>query len=475
LLKLLKMAAQARDLQSTPLLSEEAASKAKLKSIFRVGAAVFLVSNGAFLFGYHLAVINGPLQSIGREFGVAEKPNLLGTIVSSTLAGGAVGSLGGSGIADAIGRRKSFLVCCIPLALGAALASAAGSYAAIVAGRFLSGIGIGLSSALVPVYISEVSPTELRGLLGSCNQLSIVIGALVALVANMALSAARWRCSMALALAPTALLFLGMCFVCPESPRWLIHHGRRDQALASAEWLWGTGSAPVFEGMVDQPGVSTAKVSFWGMFSRANRRVAMIAVALFFLQQHAGVNALLYYSTSIFLKAGLPSGTTASVLVFLFNVVGTVVSGYLVDCLGRKQLLCGSFTGMGVSMAVMATCMAIPSLKGSSGPVAVVGTLTYIMSFALGAGPIPMLLIPEISPHQIRGKHGTVRAKKASALPLRKRDRIFCLKPGLAHRSLRRRPSTLLHSSRASAPRPTRSVCQTLQETKRVTGRRVEG
>ena len=118
--------------------------------------AVAVASCGAFAFGYHLGVLNGPLGRIASDLGFSGNPALQGLVVSSSLAGAAVGSLGGAGIADALGRRKAFFLDSIPLLIGAAVCSMSTGIASMVVGRTIIGLGIGLSSALVPLYISEV-------------------------------------------------------------------------------------------------------------------------------------------------------------------------------------------------------------------------------------------------------------------------------------------------------------------------------
>jgi MFS family permease len=172
-------------------------------------AAVGVACCGAFAFGYHLGVVNGPLDAIAKELGFAGNKALQGLVVSSTLIGAAAGSLVGGGFADALGRRASFMLCALPMLVGPLLSATATSLNPMVAGRFLAGVAIGLSSALVPLYISEVAPTKSRGTLGSLNQLMICLGILGALVVNVALPIDAWRNMFMLAVAPAVVLFVG--------------------------------------------------------------------------------------------------------------------------------------------------------------------------------------------------------------------------------------------------------------------------
>ncbi|KAF3777420.1 putative metabolite transport protein [Nymphaea thermarum] len=143
---------------------------------------------GAILFGYHLGVVNGALDYLAKDLGISENAVLQGWVVSATLAGATLGSFTAGTLADKLGRTKTFMLDAMPLAIGAFLCSTAQSVNTMIVGRLLAGLGIGISSALVPLYISEISPTEIRGTLGSVNQLFICVGILVALIAGLPLA-----------------------------------------------------------------------------------------------------------------------------------------------------------------------------------------------------------------------------------------------------------------------------------------------
>ncbi|KAI7836406.1 hypothetical protein COHA_009737 [Chlorella ohadii] len=361
---------------------------------------VAAASMGAFSFGYALGVVNGPLGALSSSLGFGGDAFRQGLVVSSVLAGAAVGSVAGSGLADSLGRKKAFLLDSIPMLAGALVCASAQGLAGMIAGRLLTGIGIGLSSALVPLYISEISPTHLRGTLGSINQLMICVGILAALLVNVALPATQWRTMFALAALPAALLGLGM-LVCPESPTWLQLKGRRREAADIGEKLWGEEAAAAQLGAAKQSEGGAGEPS-WGEV--LSSRAARIGVMLFLFQQFSGINAIVYFSSSVFEKAGIQSGALASAAVGATNVLGTVVAAGLMDKAGRKQLMTLSFAGMGLSMLGMAAGLALPFLSGMTGAIALVGTLSYTLCFALGAGPVPGLLVPEITAARIRGR-----------------------------------------------------------------------
>lgn len=379
--------------------------KGKVKSSGSVLPYVGVACLGAILFGYHLGVVNGALEYLSKDLGIAENAVAQGWIVSASLAGATFGSFTGGTLADKFGRTKSFILDAIPLTIGAYLCSSAQSVETMIIGRLLAGIGIGISSAIVPLYISEISPTEIRGTLGSVNQLFICVGILAALVAGLPLAGNPlwWRTMFGLAMIPSVLLALGMAFS-PESPRWLYQQGKVSQAEASIKRLFG--KERVVEVMNDfkTAAQSEAEAGWFDLFTPRYRKVVGVGALLFLFQQLAGINAVVYYSTSVFRTAGITSDVAASALVGASNVFGTIVASSLMDKKGRKSLLVASFSGMAASMLLLSLSFTWPALASYSGTLAVVGTVLYVLSFSLGAGPVPALLLPEIFASRIRAK-----------------------------------------------------------------------
>lgn len=362
---------------------------------------------GAILFGYHLGVVNGALEYLSKDLGIAENAVLQGWVVSTLLAGATLGSFTGGALADKFGRTRTFQLDAIPLAVGAFLCATAQSVQTMIIGRLLAGIGIGISSALVPLYISEISPTEIRGALGSVNQLFICIGILAALVAGLPLARNPlwWRTMFGVAVVPSILLALGMAFS-PESPRWLFQQGKISEAEKSIKTL--NGKERVAEVMNDLreglQGSSEQEAGWFDLFSGRYWKVVSVGAALFLFQQLAGINAVVYYSTSVFRSAGIASDVAASALVGASNVFGTAIASSLMDRQGRKSLLITSFAGMAASMMLLSLSFTWSALAPYSGTLAVLGTVLYVLSFSLGAGPVPALLLPEIFASRIRAK-----------------------------------------------------------------------
>ncbi|XP_013611211.1 PREDICTED: plastidic glucose transporter 4 isoform X1 [Brassica oleracea var. oleracea] len=362
---------------------------------------------GAILFGYHLGVVNGALEYLAKDLGIADNAVLQGWIVSALLAGATVGSFTGGALADKFGRTRTFQLDAIPLAVGAFLCATAQSVQTMIVGRLLAGVGIGISSAIVPLYISEISPTEIRGALGSVNQLFICIGILAALIAGLPLAANPlwWRTMFGVAVIPSVLLAIGMGFS-PESPRWLVQQGKLTQAEKAIKTLYGKEKVVELVRDLSNSGQGTSEpeAGWFDLFSSRYWKVVSVGAALFLFQQLAGINAVVYYSTSVFRSAGIESDVAASALVGASNVFGTAVASSLMDKMGRKSLLLTSFGGMALSMLLLSLSFTWKALAAYSGTLAVVGTVLYVLSFSLGAGPVPALLLPEIFASRIRAK-----------------------------------------------------------------------
>lgn len=386
---------------------ESQTASGKSKSSGTVLPYVGVACLGAILFGYHLGVVNGALEYLARDLGIADNTVLQGWVVSTTLAGATVGSFTGGALADKLGRKRSFQLDAIPLVVGAILSATAQSVQAMIIGRLLAGIGIGISSSLVPLYISEISPTEIRGALGSVNQLFICVGILLALVAGLPLAGNPlwWRDMFTIATVPAVLMALGMVFS-PESPRWLFKQGKVVEAESAIKTLWGKGK--VEEVMIELRASSSGSVEedagWLDLFSKRYWKVVSVGAALFLFQQLAGINAVVYYSTNVFRSAGIASDVAASALVGASNVIGTAVASSLMDKQGRKSLLITSFSGMAASMLLLSLSLSWKALSNYSGILAVLGTVMYVVSFSLGAGPVPALLLPEIFASRIRAK-----------------------------------------------------------------------
>ncbi|KAK3287867.1 hypothetical protein CYMTET_4645 [Cymbomonas tetramitiformis] len=397
-----------------------------IREVFlRVFPAIAVSSLSAWIFGYHLGVVNGSLEYLANDLGFASSTGLKGLVVSITLVGATFGSfaagkrriVGRAGsLSEEYGRCYALRVASLPLILGPVLSAAATTPRVLILGRLLAGLGIGVTSTVVPVYLSECSPPAVRGVLGSTNQLGICLGILSALVLGVPLesNAGWWRHMFDISSIP-AFLLTAATFWVPDSPRWLAKKGRRAEAYVAGVWLWGTCSdADLGLGVEDGgEGAATApckeEMSWIGLLMSKHRKVVLVGAMLFMLQQLSGINAVIYFSSSVFREAGLQAGVLASAGVGLINVLGTLMAGSMLDRYGRKPLLIGSYCGMGLCMLLQAVTMLLGQLTARMAvPCALVGTLAYVLAFAMGAGPIPGLLLGEILPADVRSKASSI-------------------------------------------------------------------
>lgn len=332
-----------------------------------------------FMFGYHIGVMNGPLESIARELKFEGDTIMEGFVVSIFIVGAFLGSVIGGVLADKLGRRSTFQLDAIPLVLGAALSASAQSVNLMILGRFLVGIGIGVNTGLVPMYISEVAPTKFRGALGSMCQIGTCIGIISALLIGLPAETDPhwWRTMLWLATIPGVALMVGMQFAA-ESPRWLGQMGRWDEAENVIKNLWGEGEVEV--AMEELRAASSNEgededITWSELIQAPYFKVAAIGSALFALQQFAGINGVLYFSSLTFRDAGITNSVAASAAVGLANLIGAVVALSLMDNQGRRKLLMGSYAGMAFSMALLVAALEMPGNSDFAHILSVGGTL----------------------------------------------------------------------------------------------------
>ncbi|GMY09817.1 probable plastidic glucose transporter 1 isoform X1 [Fagus crenata] len=369
---------------------------------------VLIASMSNFLFGYHIGLMNGPIVSIARELGFEGNSILEGLVVSIFIVGAFVGSISSGLLVDKLGCRRTFQIDTIPLILGAILSAQAHSLDEILWGRFLVGLGIGVNTVLVPIYISEVAPTKYRGSLGSLCQIGTCLGIITSLFLGIPSDNDPhwWRTILYIASIPGVIIMLGMQFAV-DSPRWLCKARRLDDAKAVIQNLWGASEVEraieEFQSVSKNDG-SDLNSRWLELLEEPHSRVAFLGGTLFVLQQFAGINGVLYFSSLTFLDVGVTSVALASLVVGLTNLAGAVCALYLMDKQGRQKLLIGSYLGMAVSMFLVVYAISFPLDEQLSHNLSILGTVLYIFTFAIGAGPVTGLIIPELSSTKMRGK-----------------------------------------------------------------------
>jgi sugar porter (SP) family MFS transporter len=357
---------------------------------------------GGFVFGFHAAVVSGALLSISDDFRLT--PFQQGALVGLLPLGAMGGSLLAGRVADGFGRRRTLVLdACVVLA-GAALAAAAPDYGVLLAARAIVGLGVGIASSIVPLYLSEIAPAGVRGRLVTLNQLFVTLGILTAYVVDLIFAGSgSWRAMFAVGLVPPAALLLGM-LRSPETPAWLGAHARPEEARQVVLEVVDEAEADsLLESLGHSRRLGGRRADIAALLRSPARPALIVGVALAALQQLCGINAIIYYAPHIMERTGLSAVASilSSVILGVINVAATVVSFRLVDRAGRRPLLLASLGGMFISLVLLGVALMLP--PGSAGSLlALVCILVYVAAFAVGLGPIYWLLVSEIFPTDAR-------------------------------------------------------------------------
>lgn len=369
---------------------------------------VYLVSAvaaiGGFLFGYDTGVISGALLFIEKDFTLSSFVE--GVVVSSILVGAFFGAMGGGPLSDRFGRRRSILVLAVIFAVGSVLAATAASIPVLIGARVVLGIAVGGASVQVPVYISEAAPPHLRGRLVSVNQLLLTVGILAAYLTNALFDYdGGWRWMFGLGVVPAAVLAIGILPL-PETPRWLVEMGRRDEALRVLRRLRDDHTAEHELDEIEQIRQQEQEHhSSWRDLLQPWVRPALIAgIGVSVFGQAGGINTVIYYAPKILQSAGFgdSSAILATVGIGAVNVLMTIVGMSLVDRAGRRLLLMVGFAAMALSLGVLGIVLG-GTVSGATGVVAVACLIVYIAAFAVSVGVVVFVLPSEVYPLRIRG------------------------------------------------------------------------
>src|SRR4051794_980556 len=370
-----------------------------------VRRAAVLAGVGGFLFGYDTGVIGGALPLIANDFDW-DTPFRKGVITSALLLGAALGAFLAGRLSDRLGRKRLILLTAVTFVVGIIGASLAPEAVTLVAFRVIIGLGVGSASVIVPLYIGEIAPPDVRGALVSMNQLAITIGILSSqLIAYFLTTTGQWRMMVALALIPSLVLGLGMLRQ-PESPAWLVEQEREDEAR---QILGRVRQRPEdVEAEIDEvQTVARQREGVSALFGPAVRPALVVGVALAIIQQITGINTVIYYAPTLLEGAGLGQHAAigGTVIVGAINVLLTVVAILLLDRIGRRPLLLGGTAGMIVGLVVLASSFIGQgdNIDHLHAGIAIAALCLYIGSFAIGLGPVFWLLISEIYPLRVRG------------------------------------------------------------------------
>ena len=360
-----------------------------------------------FLFGFDTVVISGAEKTIQTLWGLS--PGLHGIAMASALYGTVVGSLLGGWPADRFGRKATLLWIGVLYFVGAVGSGLAPNVATFIVARVIGGLGIGISTVVAPMYISEIAPPKYRGRLAGMFQFNIVFGILIAFVSNALLAGVgenAWRWMLGVAAFPS-LLYSLFCFGLPESPRWLLSRkGDREAALEVLQRIEPAASKTEIAAQADAIiAASTEQVSSGNFWTRRLQKPILLAILIAFFNQLSGINAILYFAPRIFELTGL--GAKAALLesigIGVTNLVFTFVGLWLIDRLGRRTLLyIGSF-GYIASLGLVA--WAFFTQHFSVVPVCI---FAFIAAHAIGQGAVIWVFISEIFPNRHRAEGQTL-------------------------------------------------------------------
>ena len=374
---------------------------------------------GGLLFGWDWVVVGGAKPFFERYFELKD-PALVGWANSCALLGCLVGAIAAGALSDRFGRKRLLMVAALLFAVTSVGNALAPSFTWFIAWRMFGGVAIGLASSLSPMYISEVAPAQMRGKLVSINQLTIVIGILLAqyinwfLVRNLPPGATDefirnswfgqqgWRWMFGLTAVPSLLFLLGMFFV-PESPRWLAKNGQPERARGVLSQIGGGPYADAAIAEIESTLASEEiqHVRFADLLEPRMRKVLVLGVVLAVFQQWCGINVIFNYAEEIFRAAGYDISSvlkniawTGSVnMLFTFVALGTV------DRAGRRPLMLFGSAGLALIYTAMGLCYA----RGVQGLPMLLLVLAAIGCYAMSLAPVTWVVISEIFPNRIRG------------------------------------------------------------------------
>ncbi|MEM0931248.1 MAG: sugar porter family MFS transporter [Bacteroidota bacterium] len=358
-----------------------------------------IVALAGFLFGFDTVVISGADKKLQELWGSSDTFHGL-VVMGMALWGTVIGAIFGAIPTDKLGRKKTLIwigVLYSISAVGSALTHDPISFAIF---RFVGGLGVGASTIAAPAYISEIAPAKNRGRLVGMYQFNIVLGILVAYMSNYLLSGISeqdWRFMLGAEAIP-ALVYTILVLYVPKSPRWLVVQKRYDEAERVVQSLGLDFGLDDLKSDVDTIGSKGSKET---IFMKKYRVPLILAFLIAFFNQWSGINAFLYYAPRIFELAGLGESTAllSSIGIGATNLVFTLIGIYLIDRLGRKQLMYFGSIGYIISLALVSAAFFF-NWTGMSVPLFL---FVFIASHAIGQGAVIWVFISEVFPNHLRG------------------------------------------------------------------------
>lgn len=392
-----------------------------------IAAIVAVATIGGFMFGYDSGVINGTQKGLESAFNLGRLG--IGVNVGAILVGSSIGAFGAGRLSDLFGRRGVMMLAAALFLISALLAGAASTSVLFILARIVGGLGVGAASVISPVYISEVTPANIRGRLSSVQQVMIITGLTGAFVANYLLAHyaggstaslwlgfPAWRWMFWLQAIPAAIYLLALLII-PESPRYLVIKRRDAEAQKVLARLFGDAAAqrklgeiraslaadhhkPKLSDLVDK---TTGKI----------RPILWTGIGLAVFQQLVGINVVFYYGATLWQAVGFSENDAlmTNILSGVLSIGACLFTIATVDRVGRKPLLLIGSAGMAVALATMAYAFStavtgangVVSLPGAGGVIALIAANLYVIFFNASWGPVMWVMLGEMFPNQIRG------------------------------------------------------------------------
>ena len=382
---------------------------------------------GGILFGYDTAVISGTTEIVRNQFHLTDVSE--GWYVGCAIIGSIAGVLAAGTMSDYLGRKLTMLISAVFFTVSAIGCTFCGSFDSLVVYRIIGGVGIGIVSIVSPIYISEIAPAKIRGSLVSLYQLAVTIGFLLAYLANWLISnninpeiidaassgmeisvidkvmhTEAWR-GMLGSETFVALLFCLIIFTIPESPRWLQLKKRDTKALAVLKRIYTSENDARVHMAEASKSIQDDSKSSWSALLKPGMILAvLIGSAIAILGQFMGVNAVLYYGPKIFLKAGFEDPMFSTVLVGLVNFITTILAVFIIDRVGRKQLIYWGVSGMIISLLCIAAYFSFGAELNLGNGFMLTFFLLYVFCCAISICAVVFVLLSEMYPNSVRGR-----------------------------------------------------------------------
>jgi len=365
-----------------------------------------IVALGGFLFGFDTAVISGAERQIQELWSLSDWSH--GLAIAIALYGTVIGALFGGIPADKYGRKKSLIWIGILFFISAVGSAVAPEIYSFMAFRFIGGLGVGASSVVAPMYISEISPAKNRGQLVALYQFNLVFGILMAYLSNylidLNIEESSWRWMLGMEAIP-ALIYTLLVMRVPQSPRWLI--AKKGDFENAEKILKRTDPEGVEEAVrlaMEEKKLNKLQVGFMALFNKKYIKITMLAIFIALFNQLSGINAIIYFAPRIFDMAGISaeSALLSTVGIGVVNIIATMLGLFLIDRIGRKKLMYIGSVGYIISLLLIAYSFSGAEINSSLLPIFV---FMFIASHAVGQGAVIWVFISEIFPNELRA-HG---------------------------------------------------------------------